>query len=86
MWHGVNEPDSWNWPDDPMENERFTGVTYTNPSMSALSAGQKFARTMWDDPREIAEWQGGRFRLVDGTCWYEPRLVANGWEIWRIDL
>jgi len=65
--------------------ERFTGILFTDPTMSALSAGQKFAREFSEQPREIAVWDGPRFRLVDGICWYEPRLVERGWEIWRIE-
>lgn len=52
-----------------------------NPKLTAREAGEQFARTAWSEPREIDQWIGNRFQLVNGRNWYQVNPVDGGWEI-----
>jgi hypothetical protein len=65
--------------------ERSTGFVATNRAFTAEQAADLFAAKCWEQPRKISRWEGGRFQLVQGVAWYEPRMCPHGWEIWRID-
>lgn len=65
----------------PPYSELFIGL----PGNTGRDTADRFAEQSFDLPRQVAEWNGNRFRLVDGVKWYQVDSYGKLWAIYAAE-
>lgn len=55
-----------------------------DPRATMADAARQFVQAHLPD-RQVGQWRGDHFRLVDGVKWYRVRMVKTGWEIFEVN-